>query len=157
MWALLKSIIYPPLSLFRLTFHTKTCPLCPSPLTRAPTAATAPWKPLRAALWSPQCARQVSLPRFRPFGLCPTVLCLASRAHRRYAPFSFGSGDDVSAVVDRRTHSGNGSNGVVRFLRNGKALMAEAEPLLPIEFAEEAVLVMSFGLEGGSAKIVNFE
>ena len=47
----------------------------------------------------------------------------------RAAPVGFCSGDVVSAVVDRRTHSGNGSNGMVRFLRNGKALMAETEPL----------------------------
>ena len=52
---------------------------CPSlnrrSLTRAPMAATAPWKCLRAALWSPQSAGQVHMPSF---GLCPTVLRLAS-------------------------------------------------------------------------------
>ena len=57
-------------------------------------------------------------------------------------------------MVNRRTHSGNGSNGVVRFLRNRKALMAEP---LPIGFAEEAVFVVSFEVEGGSAKIVSLE
>ena len=72
------------------------------------------------------------------------------------ARVGFGSGDEVSAVVDRHTHSGNGNgNGMVRFLRNGKAL-AKAEPL-PIGFAEEAVLVVSFYNKGGGAKIVNFE
>ena len=59
------------------------------------------------------------------------------------APGRFDTGDEVSAAVDRRTHSGNGSNGMVGFLRNWKALIAEAETL-PIEFAEEAVLVVSF-------------
>ena len=58
------------------------------------------------------------------------------RGSHHDAPFGFANDDEVSAVVDRLTHSGNGSNGVVRFLRNGKAL-AEAEPL-PIGFAEEA-------------------
>ena len=53
--------------------------------------------------------------------------------NRRAAAFGFVSGDELSAVVDSRTHSGNGnSNGLVRFLRNGKALMAEAEPLCPL-------------------------
>ena len=43
------------------------------------------------------------------------------------------SGDEFSAVVDRRTHSGNGNgNGVVWFLRYGKALMAEAKILCPL-------------------------
>ena len=70
------------------------------------------------------------------------------------ASVGFVSGDEVSAVVNRRTHSGNGSNGVVRFLRNRKALMAEP---LPIGFAEEAVFVVSFEVEGGSAKIVSLE
>ena len=71
------------------------------------------------------------------------------------ASVGFVSGDEVSAVVDRLTHSGNGSYGVVRFLRNGKAL--EMEEPLPIGFSEEAVLVICFGLEGEGAKIVSFE
>ena len=50
----------------------------------------------------------------------------------RDAPVDFGSGDEVSAVDDRHTHSGNVSNGVVRFLCKWKALMAEAEPLCPL-------------------------
>ena len=72
----------------------------------------------------------------------------------RVAPAAFVSGDEVSTVVDRRTHSDNGSgNGVVRFLRNGKAL-PEAEPL-PIGFAREAVLVVNFCCSGGREKIVS--
>ena len=72
------------------------------------------------------------------------------------APFGLSSWDEASAVVDRRTHckSDNG-NGEVRFLCNGKAL-EDTEPL-PIGFAEEAVLVICFGLEGGGAKIICFE
>ena len=54
-----------------------------------------------------------------------------------------------------RTHSGNDSNGVVRFLRNGKAL-EEAKPL-HIGFAEEAVLVVNFYYESESVNIVSFE
>ena len=73
----------------------------------------------------------------------------------RAASVDFVSGDEVSAVVDRRTHSGNGSNGVVRFIRNEKTL-EKAEPL-PIGFTEEAVLVMSFRFIGGIVKIVSFE
>ena len=46
------------------------------------------------------------------------------------APVGLDSGDEVSAAVDRRTNSGNGSKGVVRFLRNGKAL--DTEPLCPL-------------------------
>ena len=76
----------------------------------------------------------------------------------RSAPVGFGSGDEVSAVVDRHTHSGNGNgNGMVRFLRNGKALMSETERPLPIGFPEEAVFVVSFIWEGRSARIVRFE
>ena len=70
----------------------------------------------------------------------------------RDAPIGFVSGDEVRAVVDRRSGSGNG---VVRFYRNGKAL-AEAEPL-PIVFPEEAVFVVSFGFAGGGVKILSFE
>ena len=70
-----------------------------------------------------------------------------------YGGFGFDSGDEVSAVVDR-TPSNSGSNGVVRFLRNRKAL--ETKPL-PIGFADDAVLVVSFGRKGGCAKIVSFE
>ena len=73
----------------------------------------------------------------------------------RAASVGFDSGNEVSAVVDR-THSGNGSNGVVRFLRNGKALAVELESL-PIGFAEAAVFVVSFNYEGGSVKTVSFE
>ena len=73
----------------------------------------------------------------------------------RFTPVGFGSGDEVSAVVDRLIRNDYvNDNGVVRFLRNGKAL--EMEPL-PVGFAEEAVLVVSFGIEGGSAKVVCFE
>ena len=61
-------------------------------------------------------------------------------------------------MVDRHTHSGNGNgNGMVRFLRNGKALMSETERPLPIGFPEEAVFVVSFIWEGRSARIVRFE
>ena len=75
---------------------------------------------------------------------------------RRDAPFGFVSGDEVSAVVDRRTHSDNvNGNGVVRFLRNGKAL-DEADPL-PVGFPEEAMLVVCFSFKGGSVNIVSFE
>ena len=74
------------------------------------------------------------------------------------ARVGFGSGDEVSVVVDRRTHSGNDSgNGVVRFLRNGKALMSETERPLPIAFPGEAVFVVSSTFEGRSARIVRFE
>ena len=76
----------------------------------------------------------------------------------RSAPVGFGSGDEVSAVVDRHTHSGNGNgNGMVRFLRNGKALMSETERPLPIAFPGEAVFVVSSTFEGRSARIVRFE
>ena len=57
-------------------------------------------------------------------------------------------------MVDRRTHRGNGSNGVVRLLRNGKALESKS---LHIGFTEEAVLVVSFGSAGQPARIVSFE
>ena len=71
----------------------------------------------------------------------------------RAAPVGFGSGDEVSAVVDRHTNS-RSENGVLWFLCNGKALV-EVEPL-PIGFAKDAVLVISFRYSG-SAKIVSFE
>ena len=70
----------------------------------------------------------------------------------RSAPVGFVSGDEVRTVVDRRSGSGNG---VVRFYRNGKALLTE--PLLPIAFPEEAVFVASFGYAGGGVKILSFE
>ena len=57
-------------------------------------------------------------------------------------------------MVDR-THSGNGSNGMVRFLHNGKALTEAV--LLPIGLAEEAVFVVSFRYNGGVVKIVSFQ
>ena len=72
----------------------------------------------------------------------------------RAAPVGFACGDEVRVVVDRRPHSGNGSNGVVQFFLNDKAL--EAEPL-PIGFVEEAVLVVSFYFKGDGVKIVSFE
>ena len=70
----------------------------------------------------------------------------------RDAPVGFFSGAEVRAAVDRRSGSGNG---VVRFYRNGKAL--QADPLLPIAFAEEAAFVVSFGYAGGGVKILSFE
>ena len=70
----------------------------------------------------------------------------------RASPIGFVSGDEVRAAVDRRSGSGNG---VVRFYRNGKALLTE--PLLPIAFPEEAVFVASFGYAGGGVKILSFE
>ena len=74
-------------------------------------------------------------------------------------PVGFRSGDEVSAVVDRPTHSGNDNgNGVVGFLRNWEGTGTGTAPV-PIGFAEEDVLVISFGggFVGGGARIVSFE
>ena len=70
------------------------------------------------------------------------------------APAVFDRDDEVSVAVDRHTSSGNSSNGAVWFLRNGKPL-ANTQPL-PIQFAEEATLVVGFGNRQGKAKIVSF-
>ena len=62
-------------------------------------------------------------------------------------------GNDVRVEVDR-TDGGNGGTGLVRFFLNEKPLVTEP---LPIGFAQEAVLVVCFGFDGGGAKIVSFK
>ena len=80
---------------------------------------------------------------------CLTPYC---GGRQQSAPAGFASGDVIGAEVDRRYGASGNLNGVVRFYRNGAAI---GEPL-PIGFAKEAVLVVSFCLPGGGAKIVSF-